>query len=267
VETLAGCRVFFYGIILALYVAEDFSFFAQWTDMHWKPLWCLAWLPQAALPPREGVQLLQMIFKASLLACAVGWRFRFASWVAFLSGFLLLAFFYSATRVSHEMAAVCLAFGVMACSRAADVWSLDAWRGKILAGDGDAYGWPVRVVRMLISLVFFGAGYSKLNASGLAWIFSDHLQLLLGGRGIPAGVWMSGHLGLCQMVAAATVVLELLHPLSLCFRRAAWIFVPGGICMLLGFYFLMGVEFFPLLALHVFWIPWGLAAGRRRQKS
>jgi hypothetical protein len=255
-EALAACRLFFYGSLLALYAGEDFSVAAEWASLHWKPVWSLSWLPEAFLPSREGVRVFQMIFKASLFFSMIGLATRWAAWMACVSGFLLFSYFYSAGRMSHEMAAPCLVFLILAAAPSGAAWSMDArlWPRKL--PDRAEFFWPLRLVRVVIALAFFGAGYSKLRASGLDWIASDYLRRLLEEKGMPLGTAASRHPLLCHGLAALALGVEFFYPLALFFRPAARLWVPAGFCLVAGFYFFMGVEFFPLLCLHVFWLPW-----------
>src|SRR3954451_23490199 len=87
-------------------------------------------------------------------------------------------------QTQHFDTLVVFATFALAASRAADACSLDAW----LAGrrtsrtplpDAPEYTWPIRFVWVAMALIFCAAGLSKLRHSGLEWIFSDNLALLL----------------------------------------------------------------------------------------
>ncbi len=122
-----------------------------------------------------------------------------------------------------------------------------------------------------MSLVFFGAGVSKLRHAGLEWIGSENLaNLLIRGQygayvGDPLttlGLEIARHAWLYQSLAAATVGLELGYPLALVSRRVRRIAAPGGLALLIGIWVLMGIGFVPLMICHLFWVPWD-RVGRR----
>lgn len=117
-----------------------------------------------------------------------------------------------------------------------------------------------------MSLVFFAAGVSKLRHSGLAWIFSDNMAVLL----IQANyhisnadpllswwsLWIAQHVWLCQLFAAATIVTEVGYPLALFGGWARWFF-PISMCgLLLGIHAFMGPTFSQFILCHLFWVPW-----------
>jgi hypothetical protein len=118
------------------------------------------------------------------------------------------------------------------------------------------YRWPIQLGRVMICLVFFTAGLSKWRKSGLDWVLSSNLQILIANREMPLGRWIAQWLWPCQILAGATMVMEFFHPFALFSKKLAWIFVPGGLLLLLGFRAFMGVPFWPLVFLHIFWVPW-----------
>lgn len=267
-EPLALCRIVFCGALFALYAGEDFRFAAALAPLHWEPISFVALLAPGP-PSAAAVGVLQVIWKASLLATALGVATRPASAIAFLGAAWLFATVYGVARTSHEMAAATLALGVLALSRCGDAWSVDAAlarrRGRTAPEASAEYRWPIQLVRVVVCLTFFGAGVSKLRDGGLAWIFSDSLQLLIAERALPFGLWIASHPLLCRALAAGVVLVETLHPLALVSPRAAALLVPASFGMLLGFRAAMGVPFWPLAALHVFWIPWDRLLARRRE--
>jgi presenilin-like A22 family membrane protease len=127
----------------------------------------------------------------------------------------------------------------------------------------------------MFALIFFGAGLSKLRHSGLEWIFSDNMAVLLlraqfeGKSAVPWGFFLAQHQWLTQLVAAATVAIEVGYPLALFSRRARWIIVPGAFSMQIGISLIMGITFATFLILNLFWVRWAcvssqIASGLRR---
>lgn len=258
---LALCRVLFYAMLLALYGGTDFRFVAELAPLHWEPVSFLTVLAPVGPPSADVIGVLQLVWKTGLVASLAGLATRVSTAVACALGLYLIGLTYCVSRPSHEMAAAAIALVVLALSRCGDAGSMDALlarrrgRTQAPAWSGE-YRWPIRFVRVVISLAFFSAGLSKLRGGGLGWIFSDTLQLTIAERGLPLGLWITQWPWLCRALAASVVGVELFHPLALFSRRAACVFVPASAAMLLGFRLVLGIPFWPLLVLHGFWIPW-----------
>jgi hypothetical protein len=184
-------------------------------------------------------------------------------------------------QTQHFDTLVVFASLALALSRASDAVSVDAFvstvrtrRPRQLADDGE-YTWPIRFVWVAMGLIFCAAGISKLRHSGLEWIFSDNLALLLLRQqyhisdGEPLtrwGVVVARHAWLAQGLAAVSVSIETLFPLAVISRRARYVLVPAGLGMLIGIRMLMGPTFEQFMMCYVFWVPWAqvFAAVRSR---
>jgi hypothetical protein len=124
----------------------------------------------------------------------------------------------------------------------------------------------VRAVWVLFALMFFGAGVAKLRQSGLEWIFSDNMAILLmraqmqGNAVLPFASYLREYPWLGQLVAAGTILVEAGYPLALFSSRARWILVPGAFFMQIGISLLMGITFRNWLILNLFWVRWDCVA-------
>jgi hypothetical protein len=174
-------------------------------------------------------------------------------------------------KVEHSDALVVIILGIMAVSRCGDACSIDRliWRVRqsgVSLGEREQvsgeYTWPVRAAWVTFALIFFAAGVSKLRHSGLEWIFSDNMAFLLTRAKYnddalsSLGFYLSQYSLLPQLLAAATVALELLYPLALFSRKARWFIVPSVFFMQVGIWVFMGVSFPQFLICNLFWIPW-----------
>jgi uncharacterized membrane protein YphA (DoxX/SURF4 family) len=151
-------------------------------------------------------------------------------------------------------------------SRCGDALSIDALlrrrRGHAPAAPGWEYGWPVRAARVSLCLVFLAAGLSKLRHSGLEWVTSDHLPLLI--QAMSLRRWREDGVAdalapspdLWRALAILTLVIELAYPLALVSVRARWVLIPSAVAMLAGFAVLMGPRFDTLALLNLAWVPW-----------
>jgi predicted DCC family thiol-disulfide oxidoreductase YuxK len=124
-------------------------------------------------------------------------------------------------------------------------------------------------------LIFFAAGFSKLRHSGLAWIFSDHLAILLVRHqyhvsdGEPLTAWgpiVASYPWAARALAAVSVLTETLYPLALFSTRARLLLVPAGIGFLVGIRLLMGPTFEAFVICNAFWVPWAWLGSRLSER-
>jgi hypothetical protein len=266
---LAICRVFFFATLLYLYEKTDFTLCARLPVVCWQPVSFYFFLSSHGPPSVAWLSVMQIVWKISLLTSLLGFFTRTSSWTSCLLGIYLIGLPNQFGKVSHPMAAASLTLFVMAFSHCGRVYSLDAcfarWRGKNAAPlSSPEYRWPIQLVRLIISSVFFGAGLNKLRASGFHWVTSDNLQILLLQMGTSTGLWLAQWSWLCHLLAAFTLIVEFLHPLALVSRRLALFWVPAGIMLLSGIYVMMNISFLPLILLHVFWVPWNSILSRSK---
>jgi hypothetical protein len=68
---------------------------------------------------------------------------------------------------------------LLASSRCADVWSLDAWGRRHPVPASPVYGVPLCMARLLLGAVYFFPGVHKLASAGLAWGSADNVTAIL----------------------------------------------------------------------------------------
>lgn len=277
---LGVCRALFFGALLLYFLRADYSVYGgAVSDLFWRPTWLFRRVLRFG-PPREDVlRMLQAAWKVSLALGCVGLLTRVATVVAFALGLYLLGLPYNYGVTSHMTAAPVFVFGILALSRCGDAWSVDSFlvsRSKReavasrAAGAGE-YTWPVRLAWVLLSLVFFAAGVSKLRHSGISWVTSDTMQRLLllahhpvGPTTTPLAKWglaLARHPLLCHLMAAGTIVFEVGYPLALLGVRLRILFVTGMLLMLVSVRLLLGPPFELLMICHLFWLPWDRVLG------
>ncbi len=279
---LAICRIVFFGGLALLYARRDFSAWAGVSRVFWNPIWPFARLE---LPLLTAAQLVvaQRVWKVALALASLGFLTRLSTTTVLVLGFYLLGLPHNFGKIHHYDAVLIFIFATLALARAGDALSVDSVLRRLRRGDAAAvaepsgeYTWPIRMVWLLLSLLFFGAGASKLRVSGLAWIFSDNLAIFFVqhhyhyGNAVPLttlGLTLARHRWLCRALAAATIACEAGYPLALVSRRARVLVVPGALLMLIGIRVLLGPTFYEILICHVFWIPWDrvyeMSLGRR----
>ena len=265
---LGLCRILFFGAFFLFYLQSDFSAWGEVSESFWMPVGIFKVLHLSAL---SGGLLVAMetIWKISLALSCIGIFTRPSTISSFIFGAYLLGLPHNFGKIHHTDALVVIVLGIMAVSRCGDAYSIDQLmrRGhqvsssERLRASGE-YTWPVRAVWVTFALIFFAAGVSKLRHSGLEWIFSDNMAILLtrsvddGHPLLPWGVYLVQYSWLPQLLAAGTVALEISYPLALFSRKARWVIVPSVFFMQVGIWVFMGPPFPQFLICNLFWVPW-----------
>lgn len=268
-------RACFFTLCLLYYLPQDFSEWGTVAREFWMPIAAFRVLGLPQLGP-AAIDVVEAIWKLCLALAAAGLWTRVATAGAFLGGFYLLGLPHNFGQVQHFDTLTVIVFGILAVSRCGDAWSVDALRRR---GRGSSpmpsgeYRWPIRAIWMTCALIFFAAGCSKLRHSGLSWIFSDHLAILLVRHqyyvsdGEPLTAWgpiIAATPWAARALAAVAVLIETLYPLALFSSRARLLLVPAGIGFLIGIRLLMGPTFEAFVICQVFWVPWTLLLERLR---
>jgi hypothetical protein len=267
---LAVCRVLFYGAFLAYFLRIDYMELAELPQGFWQPIWPFRTLG-LAVPSAALIDLLQWLWRASLLAACVGLATRWSTAVAFALGFYLIGLTENAAKLNHSDAIVVWGLAVMALSRCSDALSVDALVGhnrRHPDEESGEYTWPVRVMWLVFVSIYFAAGITKLTTSGLAWVTSDHLANLLvfgpvtGSPLTQLGQEIGRHHMMAKWVAGLALTLELSMPLALASRYARRVLVPGLFLMQFFIRALLGPGFTEFFVCGLFWVPWGAIAER-----
>lgn len=265
---LGICRALFFGLLFVWQLNHDFSAWGDYSDVFWMPIWLFDRLRIPLLSAYE-IDLVQIVWKTALAFSAIGLFCRPAMAVAFVCGTYLMGLPHNFGQTQHFDTLVVFASGALALSRSGDAISVDAWiaarRGHRRAAPAWEYTWPIRFVWLAMAVIFCAAGLSKLRHSGLDWILSDNLSLLLLRQqyhlsdGEPLtnwGIWVANHAWVARTMAALSVTIETLFPLTLVSRAARLVLVPAGLAFLVGIRVLMGPTFEQFMMCYVFWIPW-----------
>ena len=209
-------------------------------------------------PPAAAVYLLIGLAWLAAVAFALGWRFRITGPAAGLLLLVTLSYAHSWGQIFHTENALVLFVLVLGVTRAADAISLDARRRGGAAPEPHArYGWPLRLLCLVVVATYFLAGIAKLRWGGPGWmggtvlrdtIAADSLRkILLGSSHSPIAEALLGQAWLFRGLAVLTLVVELGAPIALLHRRAALAWVVAVFGFHLGVLVLMAIFFpFPL---------------------
>ncbi|HEX6940099.1 MAG TPA: DCC1-like thiol-disulfide oxidoreductase family protein [Longimicrobiales bacterium] len=273
---LGLCRALFFGTLFLFYLPQHFTAWGDVSPVFWEPVFLLRFfhLPQLSAPI---LGLLEAIWKMALLLCCIGLFTRPSGWTAFLLGAYLFGLQHSFGKVRHHDAILVLSLGLLALSRAGDAFSVDRLIRRARGGPdarppapSGEYTWPVRGVWVIMALVFLGAGVSKLQDAGPAWVFSDNMANTLieanygitNGPLVPWGLHLAQIGWLTRLMALGALGVELAYPLALFSRRARWLLVPAVLGMQIGIRVILGPRFVQFMICNIFWVPWDRVAAR-----
>lgn len=266
---LGFCRVIFFGLMLWFHWPVDFTVWSALPasfDQNPFPLFDALRLPVASV---KTVAVIEGFWKFSLLLACIGFLTRISAATAFVLGLYLLGIPHNFGKAGHGDGVLIITMAILALSRCGDSWSLDRLLRSYRAGPPVAasaasgeYNWPVKMVWLLSSLVFFAAGVAKLRYSGLEWITSDNMANMLiqhHYKSDPIVGWgkvIANWPLVCKFLAAMTIFVELFFPLAMFNRWARWFFVASMFLMQVGIAVLMGVVFTQFMFVYLFWVPW-----------
>jgi predicted DCC family thiol-disulfide oxidoreductase YuxK len=278
---LAACRILFYGAVLVFYWPLDVSAWADVSTVFWNPIWLFGRF-HLPLLSKESLVVAQAVWRTALVFGCLGLFTRTTTAVSFALGIYLLGLPNNFGAEYHHDTIVVIAAGILAVSRCGDAWSLDRLiaiaRGKRRTVDAPPpsgeYRWPVRLIWVAMSLIFFAAGVAKIRHSGLAWAESSNMSIMLvqhyyhianADPLTSLGLTVAAYTWLCSLLAAVTMLVETSYPLALVSARARFVLVSSAFLMQLGIRMLMGPSFGQYLICNLFWVPWDRVGGRIRQ--
>jgi hypothetical protein len=281
-DNLGLCRLLFFGALLAYCLAHDFSAWAEVSRVFWAPVGVFEIFHLPHLPG-PVVAALQTIWKLSLALACIGLWTRANTATAFVLGFYLLNLWSNFGRPHHQDPLLIFTLGILALSRCGDSWSVDRLlarrRGNaagLLPAPNGEYTWPIRMVWLTMSLIFFSAGVTKSIRSGWEWVASDNLRIVLvqnqyhiaGSEPLTNwGLTLAQYPGLCRLLAGLPVVSEVAFPLAMFSRRVRWVVVPTAFLMLVGIRVLLGPNFTQMMIVFLFWIPWDRVLAKLANRS
>ena len=274
-------RIIFFGSMFAYYWQVDYRSFADVPSVFFEPMLLFRVLHVPILPS-SALWAVSAAWKLSLLMACIGLGSRMSIAAAFLMGIYLLGLPHNFGKINHSDAILIFCMGVLTFSRCGDAWSIDRlkkrWKdvdyshGSDPAPHGE-YRWPLRMIWTVSVLVFLAAAVAKLRHSGIAWITSDNLGLLLVRHQYShdpisdIGLVVARYPVLVSLLAAGSVAVEVLMPLALFSRIMRWILVPSIFLMQFGIGAMMGVWFTQFFISYTFWIPWSAPCRPRCQAA
>lgn len=255
---LAAVRILVGGFAL-IYLTLRALHIWSYTDFghsQFAPIGVLFWM--GSPPPGWAVAAVLLLGWASGLAFVCGWRFRLTGPV--FAAVLLLVLTYSSSwrQIFHTENALVVYVAILAVTCSADAYSIDRMRlGAPTADPHWRYGWPLRLMSVVIVATYFLAGVAKLRWGGPGWAGGDVLRDTIAADSLRKIVLGSTHSPIAELalpygwlfngLALLTLVVEVGAPLALIHRRIAALWVAGVIGFHLGVLALMAILFpFPI---------------------
>ena len=228
--------------------------------------------------PLEVERVLYAALHATLVAALLGVRARAA---CLLSGLLLYHFapFETVIRTANPylrgFTLPCLGLLVVSFARCGDALTVEGlWRRRPAPPDSPDYRWPLALVQVLLSQVYFFAGWSKLATTGWAWLEAGNIRghLLVLNQALTAdplaswGYALARHPALCAAVAWTGIAFELAFPLVLFSAWARRLLLPLALVFHLANSVLFRI-FFQNVWLLLLFVPWSRVLGGSRPSS
>ncbi|MCH2534400.1 MAG: hypothetical protein MK008_08170 [Bdellovibrionales bacterium] len=261
-------RILFFGFLAFytfVYEGQHLWAWSLYPEEFWRPVGLFVIFDS---PPFNGSFLyaIESYWPWILTAAAVGICTRLFTVLAFLIQFIFLgcSLCYGEGSYDHIIGS-CFLF-IFAVSKCGHSLSLDAiFFNKKERPKSESYFWPIRLQQWVFCSYFVGAALSKLDASGLHWIFSDTLKNYIEfshygdamspwATSLGISLWVASIPWLVKSLAAATIALELFTPLGILLPRIyRYLFMFAHLLMIIGFYFVATEGFMNLVGLYFCW--------------
>jgi len=269
-ENLGICRILFCGGMFLFYFSRQYEAWVELPEFTYDPqsLWASLHLTFAS---SSTVDILELLWKGSLLLTCIGLATRPASIVMAVTGFYLLALPNDFGKVNHNDQPLVFVMFILALSQCGKAYSIDNWlsrrknRTSTVQQESGEFRWPVRAVWLVMSIVFFSAGFAKLRFGRLAWFESSSMQHYLISHNYPFlsfppwtdwGLHLAKYPAVCTVFAIGTVILEFGFPLVMFHRVARLVFVPAALLMQVGIRAFLGPHFEQYIFVYLFFVPW-----------
>ncbi len=274
---LAICRILFCGGMLVHLSLNPYWRWANVAHAFYRKVWLYRALG-LSIVSEPWLKTMQFTAMGLFLLAMLGLLTRVSLAAATLWILYLFALPSSFGKTGHGDAILVLITFVLAVSRCDEAYSLEhLLRTRLRNSPGrkpgvtpsGEYQWPLQLCRILLALVFFGAGVTKLRRSGLDWITTDNFanlitqHLHLGHRPITHwGLTIARHPALYKPLAAATILGELFFPLALFSRTAKKFIIPLAFITQILIGLIIGVWFVQFMLCYLFFVPWAEVLNR-----
>ena len=219
----------------------------------------------------SGMATLKTVMVASLVLSATG---LFTS-ISTKTSLLLVVFYQGLVRsfghFNHDemLGVYCLA--VLAFTPCGDSFSLDHWlRRTEKTRPRWAYAYPILLMQLLMTWVYFSSALIKLRIAGLKYLSVDNLPALaifhsldnLHDTHFKLAFWLPQVRAYLPYAVGLVLVWELLFPLAVFWPRSRWWILGVGILFHISTLFFMNIFFPHQLVLYLIFVNWDAIARR-----
>lgn len=209
-------------------------------------------------------------WKMALICSALGFLFPISSFLSFLGMLIFAGIPLNFGKIHHLNHLPVVVMGIMALSFFPGSFSIDNFLCKKLKlSPVNPSKWALQASRLYMTLIYCASGAQKLKNTGLSWIFSDNMQVIIISRPTVTklGLLIAEYPLLCQGMALVTVLAQLFAPLALFFPRLRYVIIPVLFFLHIGTYLVLGNHgyFFPYNLCFVVWLPWEKITAQIRQ--
>lgn len=264
-------RYVFFGGIFLLVWDSNFSSYSDVPLELWEPRGLFRIL-HLSLIDKQQLTWLEYLWKISLLTSALGLLGRFSILTTFSLSFYILGISKGFVISDFHFHLPVLTMGILCFSNIHKhkVSLIKSFKEKPIPENNKEH-WVYNLILFSIAIMYFSAGWSKLRISGISWVTDGYLtQYILDAQQyFPQDTssfakkfasYAISHLWLGQLMASATLALELFSPIVLIKRSWTKYFFAIWILFHLSIYFLMGIYssiwFIPLFSIFIPWSQW-----------
>jgi hypothetical protein len=252
-ERPAALRILVGGFALGYLLtrAPHFWQVAGLERRRFEPVGLLGWLDDPL--PAAAVRALLVAVIITGLAFVAGWRHRGTGPLFFVLLLLLTTLRNSWGQVWHTENLLLWHVGILACSPAADAWSLDATTRTRGAREARRYADVAWLMSMVTVATYVVAGVTKLRGGGVGWLTGETLRdqvafdnvrkAVLGASPSPLADLVLDHAWLFVPMAWATLLIELGAPAALTSELRGRIWAVAAWCFHVGVLALMAISF------------------------
>ncbi len=277
-EVNAAGRIGLYRIIYGLFYLwtmqplSYYTAYARLPEDQWDPIATISWLEHSR-PAPFLFHIMPLVLVVSLVLLTIGFRTRLATLLVLIAGTFLTGAYYSFTgKVDHGNTFMVVYIpAIMLFSRWGDTYSLDsvlkARRAISVSSKADSwvYIWPMRAILLLLSLMFFGAGYFKLR--GGDWFGDMNLfpSLLINQNAIavirsfipnPLNHLIADIPLITIPLQFGGILFELCFPLAILNHRWRNLFVSTGLLFHAFNVFFLNIIATPMIILYLLFVDW-----------
>ena len=284
-QRLGVCRLLAFGLLIAdLVYFTNFAwvFHKKIDRIFWEPILLLRVLHRVFGLGPPSQQALELIFIVTLILAVgafIGYRTRVCALGASVLFMYLIAVYYSwHAKIHHRQGIFVLLLLALSLSPCGGALSVDALL-KWMRGSAERRGfrrdaapvtspyarWPLRLIGIILCLVYFFCGLTKLRIGGLAWMNGDTLAYWLlqdaDIYSIQLPLIVARFPTLLKALSVFVVVMEITFPVILFVPRLVWLYLPAGLGFHLGSHALMNTHFIWWWFTYMVFIDWdGLAS-------